>query len=259
MAGPGASRCRAAEPEFHGAGHRRWPRSARPPAWCSARTSSRGSRVHHVLYQLSLAQGPRARENPRAAVVFHWDHRHRQVRAEGRSSRSRTPKTMPISEPAVAKPSRCMGEPAERAGGIALRPCERGFDRRASFQHPLRRSGQRPSRRVLRRKFRGHRTGAAIGSTWTRSSCGSKVNFASTTERSSPGGWRTTDGHARFALVGDTLTATMNLLQGHDATCPHCWETINLTLDLSVPDQSYIEDCPVCCRPMLVSYSGRRR
>ena len=23
-------------------------------------------------------------QNPRAAVVFHWDHRHRQVRAEGR-------------------------------------------------------------------------------------------------------------------------------------------------------------------------------
>jgi hypothetical protein len=46
----------------------------------------------------------------------------------------------------------------------------------------------------------------------------------------------------------------MNALQGQDATCPHCWETINLTLDLSVPEQSYIEDCPVCCRPMLVSY-----
>jgi hypothetical protein len=48
--------------------------------------------------------------------------------------------------------------------------------------------------------------------------------------------------------------AAMNLLRGHDATCPHCWETISLTLDLSVPEQSYIEDCPVCCRPMLVSF-----
>jgi len=48
----------------------------------------------------------------------------------------------------------------------------------------------------------------------------------------------------------------MNLLQGHDATCPHCWETIGLTLDLSVPAQSYIEDCPVCCKPMLVSYAS---
>src|SRR5450755_3074490 len=28
-------------------------------------------------------KGRELRENPRAAVVFHWDHRHRQVRAEG--------------------------------------------------------------------------------------------------------------------------------------------------------------------------------
>lgn len=46
----------------------------------------------------------------------------------------------------------------------------------------------------------------------------------------------------------------MNLLEGHDATCPHCWETIELTLDLSVPSQSYIEDCPVCCKPLNISY-----
>jgi len=46
----------------------------------------------------------------------------------------------------------------------------------------------------------------------------------------------------------------MNLLQGHDATCPHCWETIHLTLDLSAGGQTYIEDCPVCCRAMVVSY-----
>jgi hypothetical protein len=48
----------------------------------------------------------------------------------------------------------------------------------------------------------------------------------------------------------------LNLLRGFDATCPHCWETIELTLDLSVPEQSYFEDCPVCCRPMVVSYSA---
>jgi Cysteine-rich CPXCG len=47
----------------------------------------------------------------------------------------------------------------------------------------------------------------------------------------------------------------MNMLQGQDATCPHCWETINLTLDLSVTEQSYVEDCPVCCKPMMVSYT----
>jgi hypothetical protein len=56
--------------------------------------------------------------------------------------------------------------------------------------------------------------------------------------------------------AGKGHALAMNLLQGHEATCPHCWETISLTLDLSVPEQSYIEDCPVCCRPMLVSYSA---
>jgi hypothetical protein len=35
-------------------------------------------------------------------------------------------------------------------------------------------------------------------------------------------------------------------------TCPACWETIELTLDLSTGSQTYTEDCPVCCRPMTV-------
>jgi len=48
----------------------------------------------------------------------------------------------------------------------------------------------------------------------------------------------------------------MRLLEGHDAECPHCGEPITLTLDLSVEEQSYIEDCPVCCKPMVVSYSA---
>jgi len=48
----------------------------------------------------------------------------------------------------------------------------------------------------------------------------------------------------------------MDLLQSHDASCPHCGESISLTLDLSVPEQSYIEDCPVCCHPMVVSYAA---
>jgi Cysteine-rich CPXCG len=48
----------------------------------------------------------------------------------------------------------------------------------------------------------------------------------------------------------------VDLIQGHEASCPHCGEPIDLTLDLSVPEQSYIEDCPVCCRPMAVSYAA---
>ena len=35
-------------------------------------------------------------------------------------------------------------------------------------------------------------------------------------------------------------------------TCPFCWETLDILLDLSLPEQDYIEDCQVCCRPMEV-------
>ena len=38
-------------------------------------------------------------------------------------------------------------------------------------------------------------------------------------------------------------------------TCPYCWETISLLLDLSLPEQSYIEDCSVCCHPIQVQYA----
>ena len=32
--------------------------------------------------------------------------------------------------------------------------------------------------------------------------------------------------------------------------CPYCGETAEAVLDLSAGDQQYIEDCPVCCRPI---------
>jgi len=38
-------------------------------------------------------------------------------------------------------------------------------------------------------------------------------------------------------------------------TCPHCWESITFQLDLSAGGQSCVEDCPVCCAPIVVSYT----
>ena len=35
--------------------------------------------------------------------------------------------------------------------------------------------------------------------------------------------------------------------------CPYCGEPIELIIDTSVTQQSYIEDCQVCCRPMLLN------
>ncbi|WP_310992828.1 CPXCG motif-containing cysteine-rich protein [Aequorivita marina] len=36
----------------------------------------------------------------------------------------------------------------------------------------------------------------------------------------------------------------------HFFQCPHCWEEISMLLDSSVPHQTYIEDCEVCCNPI---------
>ena len=44
------------------------------------------SRLGHIVFYTNYRsrKGRDLEANPRAAVVFHWDHRHRQVRAEGR-------------------------------------------------------------------------------------------------------------------------------------------------------------------------------
>ncbi len=47
----------------------------------------------------------------------------------------------------------------------------------------------------------------------------------------------------------------MNLQESVDIQCPYCWETIEVLVDLSISEQSYVEDCQVCCRPILLSIS----
>jgi hypothetical protein len=38
-----------------------------------------------------------------------------------------------------------------------------------------------------------------------------------------------------------------------DVGCPYCAETILVRLDLSAGSQSYVEDCQVCCQPILLT------
>ena len=42
--------------------------------------------------------------------------------------------------------------------------------------------------------------------------------------------------------------------------CPYCGETISVLVEDSLPEQDYIEDCQVCCRPIVfrvaVGYDG---
>ncbi len=49
----------------------------------------------------------------------------------------------------------------------------------------------------------------------------------------------------------DTIVK-MNQLTEKPITCPYCGEIIKLLIDCSEPEQSYIEDCQVCCRPIEV-------
>lgn len=44
----------------------------------------------------------------------------------------------------------------------------------------------------------------------------------------------------------------------HRFTCPYCWQSITMLLDLSVPDQTYVEDCEVCCNPISLRFRAER-
>lgn len=39
-------------------------------------------------------------------------------------------------------------------------------------------------------------------------------------------------------------------LEEHTIMCPYCGENFTILIDCSVSDQSYIEDCEVCCCPI---------
>ena len=43
-----------------------------------------------------------------------------------------------------------------------------------------------------------------------------------------------------------------NELKPWSIHCPYCGETIEILIDCSVAEQNYIEDCQVCCRPIIL-------
>ncbi|MCW8956362.1 MAG: CPXCG motif-containing cysteine-rich protein [Gammaproteobacteria bacterium] len=45
----------------------------------------------------------------------------------------------------------------------------------------------------------------------------------------------------------------MNAIEPVAVQCPYCGESIEIIVDCSIPIQSYVEDCEVCCRPINVS------
>jgi len=38
-------------------------------------------------------------------------------------------------------------------------------------------------------------------------------------------------------------------------SCPYCGESISVLVDDSIPEQNYVEDCQVCCRPIVLDVS----
>lgn len=44
----------------------------------------------------------------------------------------------------------------------------------------------------------------------------------------------------------------MNGLETVAISCPGCGERIEILVDCSVAEQTYVEDCSVCCRPILL-------
>ena len=38
-------------------------------------------------------------------------------------------------------------------------------------------------------------------------------------------------------------------------SCPYCGEPITILVDGSLPEQNYVEDCQVCCRPIVLDVS----
>lgn len=45
----------------------------------------------------------------------------------------------------------------------------------------------------------------------------------------------------------------MEVLTEHDIGCPYCGEVITVLVDPTDLDDEYIEDCQVCCRPIVFS------
>ncbi len=44
----------------------------------------------------------------------------------------------------------------------------------------------------------------------------------------------------------------MQPLESQTIDCPHCGEPIEMLVDCSAGPQEYVEDCAVCCRPIVV-------
>lgn len=47
-------------------------------------------------------------------------------------------------------------------------------------------------------------------------------------------------------------------MEEHFFQCPYCWEQISMLIDTSQYQQSYIEDCEICCNPIQLSVTSEQ-
>jgi hypothetical protein len=43
----------------------------------------------------------------------------------------------------------------------------------------------------------------------------------------------------------------MNVEEEHIISCPYCGESISVLIDCTQNKQEYLEDCQVCCKPII--------
>ncbi len=54
--------------------------------------------------------------------------------------------------------------------------------------------------------------------------------------------------------INAMLAMTFNQLLEQSIVCPYCGSDCSVLIDRSQqPDQQYVEDCQVCCQPMLLT------
>ena len=132
-------------------------------------------------------KGRELAENPRAALVFHWDHAHRQIRIEGVVVKAPAHGERRLLRDAqLATPHRRLGQRAEPAAALARAAQRRGTRRR----RPLRRAASDARDNINQRQARAsraRRSGAATTCGPTRSNCGSRARRASTNAPAGPG------------------------------------------------------------------------
>lgn len=52
--------------------------------------------------------------------------------------------------------------------------------------------------------------------------------------------------------IGPRATGEQAMVEYAPIQCPYCWESIEVPLETEPGDHELVEDCPVCCQPILM-------